>query len=109
MERKVVGWSKKGIFFVILGLSFLLLNNKCAPKEEGLLTIPQLLQIKYLSQPVWSSDGGKMAFIWDDGGVKDIWVVSLSDGKLSKVSQSRGEIGRPVWSPDGRELIYVQE
>ena len=109
MERKVVGWSKKGVFFLILGLSLLLLNTKCSTKQEAQLTIPQLLQIKYLSQPIWSPDGGKMAFIWDDGGIKDIWVVSLSDGKLSKVSHSRGEIGRPLWSPDGRELIYVQE
>ena len=111
MEARVIRWSKKDVFLVISGLLFLLLINACSAftKEEAKLTIPQLLQIKYLFQPVWSPDGGKIAFIWDDGGIKDIWVVFLSDGKLLKISHSRGEIGRPVWLPDGKELIYVQE
>jgi len=109
MEKRVTSQAKKGVFLIIFGLLFLLFSYACAVEKGEELTVSQILQIKYLSQPVWSPDGGNIAFIWDDGGVKDIWVVSLSDGKLTKVSRSKGSIGRPVWRPEGRELIYVQE
>ncbi|MFB0519733.1 MAG: DPP IV N-terminal domain-containing protein, partial [Acidobacteriota bacterium] len=99
----------KGSFLMMLGLCFLFFGVACTVEKGEQLTISQILQIKYLSQPVWSLDGEKIAFIWDDGGVKDIWVVSLSDAKLSQISHSKGDIGRPVWKPDGRELIYFQE
>ncbi|TKJ29934.1 hypothetical protein CEE39_08680 [bacterium (candidate division B38) B3_B38] len=99
----------KASFLMMLGLWFLFFSYACAVERGEELTISQILQIKYLSHPVWSPDGEKIAFIWDDGGVKDIWVISLSDGKLTKISHSRGQIGRPVWNPDGRELIYFQE
>jgi len=109
MGRRVKSRARTGFFLMILGLCFLFFSYACGVEKGEELSISQILQIKYLSQPIWSPDGEKIAFIWNDGGVKDIWVVSLSDGKLSKVSQSRGEIGRPAWRPDGEELFYVQE
>jgi dipeptidyl aminopeptidase/acylaminoacyl peptidase len=90
-------------FFLLI-----LFSSSASFVKAGDLRTSQLLDIKYLSEPAWSPNGSNIAFIWDKGGVQEIWVSFLSDGKLTKISESKGRIVRPVWSPDGN-LFYVQE
>lgn len=91
---------------VILRLLFFVLCFSSA-SAEGLKTL-ELLEIKYLSEPAWSPDGSQIAFIWDDGGVQDIWVVFLKDKKLMKISHAKSRLSRPMWNHDG-SLFYEQE
>jgi len=106
MRLKNKKYLLKILFFAF---SFLVLFPCLASfvKADDLKT-SQLLEIKYLSEPSWSPDESKIAFIWDEGGIQDVWVVYLSDGKLQKISQSKGNLGRPIWSRGGN-LFYVQD
>ncbi len=44
----------------------------------GLLTIEALLAIKHPSRATWAPAGDRLAFVWDRGGVQNIWVARLS-------------------------------
>ncbi len=59
---------------------------------SGSLTIADVLAVKYLGKWKWSPDGKKMAFIWDDGGLNDLWSVEALPGKLMQHPQT-GESG----------------
>ena len=75
----------------------------------GGLTIDLLTQIKHPSQAVWSPDSHRVAFVWDVGGVQNLYVAdaqasappseltSFDDGPISDVS----------WAEDGRALLFV--
>ena len=96
---------KKGIFYSIIFITtlvFLWLFCSAAGIDKE-----SLLKVKYLSQPAWSPDGAKIAFIWDEGGREDMWVVEISTGLLKKITPSPGHILKFSWSFDGN-ILFIQ-
>lgn len=69
------------------------------------------------SQPAWSPDGKRIAFVSnrtdnpDGNNNTDIWVVSAENTDkgqtLLQVTKNPGTDRSPAWSPDGRFLAYV--
>ena len=39
-------------------------------------------------------------------GSSDIWLLDLTSGILSRITSGSGNKGTPVWSPDGREILF---
>ena len=39
------------------------------------LTIEQIIDIKHPSQPIWSPDGKHVAFVWDQGGIENLYLA----------------------------------
>jgi len=39
----------------------------------------------------------------------DIWTVAVANGKPKNVTEARGNSWGPVWSPDGRMLVYLSD
>ena len=62
------------------------------------------------SAPVWSPDGGKIAFVSNRDGNHDIFVMD-ADGtnpvNLTRDSESNDH--GPHWSPDGSKIVYVSD
>jgi eukaryotic-like serine/threonine-protein kinase len=57
--------------------------------------------------PRWSPDGGWIAFISDRGGKYEIWKVRPDGTGLTQMTHEPDkEVIAPVWSPDGRKLLY---
>ena len=66
------------------------------------------------TQPVWSPDGTKIAFIREDLSKaeyrSDLCVISsggTANGKPEILTSSPGERRSPVWSPDGKQIAYL--
>ena len=61
----------------------------------------------YDSQPQFSPDGRRIAFVSDRDGGLGLWTVDASGEDAQKVAGagSRGEFASPSWSPDGRHLV----
>ena len=66
------------------------------------------------SDPQWSPDSARIAFVSDrtgheyDGGHNtDVWVIPAQGGPLVKVSDHDFEDAQPRWSPDGAQIAFA--
>lgn len=58
------------------------------------------------SDPAWSPDGGRIAFVSTRSGNADLWVVNVDGTGLTQVTDDQGSIRFPQWSPDGSRIAY---
>jgi Tol biopolymer transport system component len=56
--------------------------------------------------PALSPDGRRLALARTINGNKDIWLLELERGVLSRFTFDPGINGRPVWSPDGSHVAF---
>jgi Tol biopolymer transport system component len=80
--------------------------------ESGRPTGPakKLLEGKYRYQnPVsWSPDSTKIALSRrDEKADGDIWLLSVKDGELTRLTNDPGYETNACWSPDGKTLAYL--
>jgi hypothetical protein len=57
-------------------------------------------------QPVFSPRGGVLAYVSNQLGQRDVWVVAFPGDARTTVPVSREGGTAPFWSPDGRSLYY---
>jgi serine/threonine protein kinase len=65
----------------------------------------------------WSSDGKRIAFTSENPGYlanlnaapSFIWVVDVEGGEAVRVTEGRNIDYSPVWTPDGRSLLFVSD
>lgn len=58
---------------------------------------------KPVSDPQWSADGRRLAFVRDDA----IWVIGADGSGQTRATGHPAGSTRPRWSPDGRTLAFV--
>jgi Tol biopolymer transport system component len=58
-----------------------------------------------------SPDGSRAAVVMPDRqtGNRDIWLVTLADGGLTRLTSHPTNDWFPVWSPDGTEMIFASD
>jgi Tol biopolymer transport system component len=58
-----------------------------------------------------SPDESRAAVVMPDpeNGGRDIWVVTLADGGITRVTSHPSADWFPAWSPDGSEIIFASE
>lgn len=63
---------------------------------------------RYLT-PRFSPDGKRLAFAMDTGKGSDIWVKDLERDTPSRLSFLPGVNSNPVWTPDGKDIVFRSE
>lgn len=68
------------------------------------------------SDPQWSPDGTRLAFVsnrtgkeYEENRNTDVWVISASGGKPTKISDHDEADNQPRWSPDGKWIAFTGE
>ena len=66
------------------------------------------------TDPQWSPDGTRIAFVsdrtgkaYDDSENIDVWVIPAAGGALTKISDHAFEDESPRWSPDGKQILFT--
>ena len=57
--------------------------------------------------PVWSPDGGRVAFLrWREGPAWNIYVMNADGSGRRKLTSTPRRQGEPAWSPDGEKIAF---
>lgn len=56
--------------------------------------------------PAWSPDGKTIAFTTTRDGNQEIYLASVADRKLRRLTTDPGSDSHPSWSPDGKRLAF---
>jgi TolB protein len=68
--------------------------------------LTRLTAIAY--DPVWAPDGSNIAFVTQENGTDDIWVIQADGtGQKSLVRNDWEWEKHPSWSPDSRRLTFM--
>jgi|YNPNPStandDraft_1061719.scaffolds.fasta_scaffold06861_5 WD40 repeat protein len=56
----------------------------------------------------WSPDGTRLAFVGVmDGPSADLYLYSLDDGSITRLTDGPSQGYQPMWSPDGRYILHT--
>ena len=59
--------------------------------------------------PAWSPDGKQIAFASNRAGRKEIYLLIVDSGAVTRITNSTGDVenSQPSWSPDGSRIAYT--
>ncbi|MCW3088234.1 MAG: family peptidase [Sediminibacterium sp.] len=67
---------------------------------------PRQLTREAASQPAWSPDGKKLAFVRTADGKPQIFVLSFDGGEALQLTKFKYGAASPRWSPDGKQILF---
>lgn len=89
-------------------LAYAALGDIWVQPVEGTVTPSRVTDDQFVdTDPAWSPDGTRLAFVSDRAGSMDVWVRDLSSGADRRLTTSGDADMAPAWSPDGRWIAYV--
>lgn len=95
---------------VSLALSALVVAPLAA--QQSAVTIEGVLSAPFASGMSAAPAGGAIAWVLDECGARNVWVAeppAYRARRLTSYTVDDGqEISKPVWTPDGRTLVYVR-
>lgn len=69
--------------------------------------LEEFLNIKYLGKYEWSPNGEFIAFIWDDGGTNDLWLVAPGVSLPQKLTSAQKGVSDLEWLPKTSEMFSL--
>lgn len=82
-------------------------DGKNQVRVEGIPRVDSLLANR---MPAFSPDGTWIAFFQPESGPEgDLWVIPAHGGVPKRLTHDASDGGSPVWTFDGRSIIYVSQ
>jgi len=81
--------------------------------ESRVFTLDHLLTLRTIADPVWSSDGRRLAFVVtesdtaEDANNQDLWLVDFARGEALRLTRHPKNDFSPTFSPGGDTLAFV--
>ncbi|MDP1557881.1 MAG: Tol-Pal system beta propeller repeat protein TolB [Nitrosomonas sp.] len=63
--------------------------------------------VEPIISPVWSPDGGELAYVSFENKKPVVYIQTLATGTRRVVASFKGSNSAPAWSPDGKKLAVV--
>jgi dipeptidyl aminopeptidase/acylaminoacyl peptidase len=117
MKRMIPALAAAG--FVVAGVGVLALQSgaSAAPKPgaayaqkgAGALTIDKLIDIRMPTNPVWSRDSRRIAFLWERAGISNLYVVP-ADGSAKPVAITTEPAAMQglFWGNDNKTIYFTR-
>lgn len=88
---------------VFTALGHLYITDVASPNPRRLTK--QSTDFEYY--PQFSRDGKELVYVsWNDNGQGAVNIINLRNGRISKLTGEPGKYVEPVFSPDGKTVIY---
>ncbi len=74
-------------------------------------TRPLTYHRRKLSEPRWSPDGTRLAFIAKDpqSGKPQVFIMPMNGGDSRRITNTKTGVVEYAWSPDGRRIAFISE
>src|ERR1700722_16055259 len=121
MER-VPGWNM-GVFqlrcrlcvmrrILLAGLTFVCAADFLWAAGAATFTLEQVLSAPFPSELIAAPGGGKVAWVLNERGARNVWVASAPDYKGVRVTSYKDDDGQDIgqlhWTRDGKSVIYTR-
>ncbi|MEK7727710.1 MAG: glycosyltransferase 87 family protein, partial [candidate division KSB1 bacterium] len=72
---------------------------------------PQILleSAALLERPTWSPEAERIVFSWNVNGNRDLWMMNLSDRKLTRLTRDPAIDTAPVWDEAHRRILFTSD
>src|SRR5450432_2055105 len=78
----------------------------------GTFTLEQVLSAPFPSELVAATGGGKVAWLLNERGARNVWMAAAPDFKGVRLTTYKDDDGQDIgqlqWTPDGKSLLYVR-
>jgi len=109
----VIGTTSKSIVAAALLLAVPLFGN--AGEDKRAFEIADYYRTAFVGSPATSSDGEQVAFAVTRYNLEageswsEIWLMAADGSGLRQMTQGRHHDSSPVFSPDGKKLVFVSD
>ena len=85
--------------------------------ENGVLVLYTFSAVRMTQQsldvmghaPIWSPDGSQVAFIADQHGTAQLYMLNPDSGDVRQLTASAGDKSAPKWSGDGSHIAFLSD
>jgi dipeptidyl aminopeptidase/acylaminoacyl peptidase len=94
-------------------LAMALVCSSLAMAQQEPITLEQLMSAPFPSELVAAPAGGKVAWVFDARGVRNIWVAEPPDYRARAITSYAEDDGQEIaelaWTPDARAILFTRD